>query len=126
MSNAKRPSLAKAHTNRTEKARQDALNSGLRVTIEGAVYEARLGDVTSAIARELRRETGMGFLQLIDAIRTGADVDVLSAFVWVSRRIAGEIIPLDMVEVSYAAILADGFDVDVAGEEQVEVDSPEA
>lgn len=125
MSNA-RPSLAAKTSKKSEADRKAALDQGLRLTVDGNAYEVRLGDVTPSLARELRNATGMGFMQLIGGI-TGpaADIDLISAFVWVARRIRGEYVDIDDVEVSYAQMLSDGFDVAVAGEEQEPEDLPE-
>lgn len=125
MSNT-RPSLAAKSSKKSEADRKAALDQGLRLTIDGESYEVRIGDVTPQLARELRQATGMGFMQLVGAITgPGADIDLISAFVWVARRIRGEFLEVDDVEVTYAQMLSDGFEVDVAGEEQEPEDLPE-
>lgn len=118
MSNAQRPSTARKVTRTTEKNREAALDMGLRVTMEGEVYEVRVGDVTSSMARELRSRLGFGPMQLIKATAIDPDIDLLSAFVWLARRIKGEMVSFDSVEVSYAQLLADGFDVALPGDEE--------
>ena len=55
MSNVKRPSAARKHTRTTKAKADDALDQGYRIIIDGVAHEARLGDVTPEIARELRR-----------------------------------------------------------------------
>lgn len=120
-----RPSLSRAHTRSSEAKRDEALDTGARITIEGEAFEARIGDVTPSIARELRRATGGGFMSLLSTMADDPDVDVVSAFVWVARRIRGEAIALDDVNVTYAQMLADGFDVQEAGAEIVEADDPQ-
>ena len=121
-----RPPLDRKHTRVSEKKRDDALDQGLRLSIDGTVYEARVGDVTPAIARELRRETGMGFMRLLEVTAEDPDIDVISTFVWVSRLIAGESISIDEVSVGYASILADDFEVALPGAENLDGDNPES
>lgn len=123
MSNAKRPTTARKVTRTTEANREDALDQGLRITLEDEVHEVRVGDITPAMARELRAKVGFGPMQLIRQCAVDPDVDLLSAFVWLSRRIAGELVRFEEVEVTYAQLLSDGFDVSTPGD--VEPD-PEA
>ena len=111
-------------TRKSEEKRDEALDQGLRLTIDGRVYEARVGDVTPEISRELRRGTDMGFLQLLDTLANRPDVDVISAFVWVARRIQGEYLDLDQVSISYKQFLSDGFDIALPGAESAD-NSPE-
>lgn len=122
-----RPSLDRTHTKTSEKARKETLDTGLRITVDGRTYEARLGEVTPPIARNLRRETGMGFMDLLAAMQRSPDIDLIAAFVWVARMIRGEFLPIEVVEadIDYSTLLADGFDVDVAGPESVDVTDPE-
>lgn len=126
MSNAKRPTTARKHTRATEEKRETDLDQGVRLTIEGESYEARIGDVTPAIARELRKHTGMGFMTLMNTMSVDPDVDLVSAFVWVARRIKGEFVAFDDVIVGYSALLADGFEMGETDAEKVSADSPEA
>ncbi len=129
MSNAKRPkrpSLAKKHTRQSELNREKALEQGYKLIIEGETYEARIGDVTPAIARELRKHTGMGFMRLVQEMAQDPDVDLISAAVWVARRIAGEMVSFEDVEVGYAALLGDDFEVAIAEDEEAKTPDPEA
>lgn len=123
MSNTQRPTTARKVTRTTEANREDALDQGLRITLEGEVHEVRVGDITSSMARELRAHTGFGPMQLIRQCAVDPDVDLLSAFVWLARRINGEPVRFEEVEVTYAQLLSDGFDVTTPGD--VEPD-PEA
>ena len=107
-------------------SKEEALSQGYRLTIDGETFQAQLGDVTPANARELRKNTGFGFLGLMKAMTTDADVDLISAAVWVARRVAGEGVPFDAVEVSYAEMLSDGFGVEVAESEKADAPDPEA
>ena len=124
MSNT-RPPLARQHTRSTEAKRSEELDTGYRFTIDGDVFEARFGDVTPLIARELRANIGMGFMSLLGSLGRDPDIDLVSAAVWVARRIRGEHVAFTDVEVSYAQMFADGFRVDMAGAEDVEP-GPEA
>jgi len=111
MSNAKRPTTARKVTRSTEANRESALDQGLRISLDGEDFDVRVGDITSAMARELRTHVGFGPMQLIRQCAIDPDVDLLSAFVWLARRIRGEMIRFDQVEVTYAQLLSDGFDV---------------
>lgn len=120
-----RPSSARKHTRTTEENRSDALEQGIRITLEGETYEVRLGDVTSNLARELRRGTGMALQQLLFEISNNPDLDSIASFVWLARRIAGEKVEIDDVVISYTQILNEGFDVDLPGKREA-ADDPEA
>ena len=121
---AKRPPLARKVTNDYKRKQDEALDQGVSLTIDGQTYTARVGDVTPEIARELRKHTGAGFMSLINTCSVDPDVDVISALLWVARRIAGENVDFLDVAVTYKQMLGDDFDVDVAGPEDVD-DSPE-
>lgn len=110
-----RPAIGGQVTRKTEEKRKAALDEGLRLVIDGEAFEVRMGDVTSKIARELRRETGHGVYGLIEAVASQPDVDLVAEFVWLARRLRGEVVELDDVEVTYADLLGDDFEVDTAG-----------
>lgn len=59
----------------------------VRFEFNGAVYAARPREVTPALARECRTVTGYSPMQLMSL---AFDIDVLAAWVWLSRRQAGE------------------------------------
>jgi hypothetical protein len=122
MSNTKRPTTARKVTRTSEANRNAALDSGLRITIDDEKFDVRLGDVTPAMARELRNHTGMGPLQLINATALYPDLDLLTAFVWLARRQRGEFVAFDSVAVTYTQMMSDGFDVGFPEAE----DNPEA
>lgn len=115
-----------ASRKRAATSKEEALSQGYRLTIEGETYEAQLGDVTPAIARELRKNTGYGFLGMLRALSEDADVDLVSAAVWVARRIAGDAVPFAEVEVTYAEMLGDDFEVAVAESDKADAPNPEA
>jgi hypothetical protein len=117
--------LARKVTPRSEANREEGLDTGVRFTIEGDVFEVRVGDVTAHLAREIRAATGCSFNKLMDEMSTDPDIDTIATFVWIARRIKGETVGIDDVNVDYAAMLGDGFTIDVARPEEVE-DSPEA
>lgn len=125
MSNAKRPSAARKHTRTTKAKADDALDQGYRIIIDGVAHEARLGDVTPEIARELRRHIGTGFMGLLDQMAGAPDIDLVSAAVWVSRRIRGEAVAFDAVAVTYADMLAEGFDIVSPAAEEADPSDPE-
>lgn len=113
----KRPTTARKVTRKTEESRESALDQGLRISMEGEDFEVRLGDITPALARELRAKLGFGPMQLIRQCSVDPDVDLLSAFVWLARRISGELVRFEDVEVTYAQLLSEGFDVSTPGKE---------
>lgn len=121
-----RPPLARKHTRTTEAARKAALEAGIRMTIDGESYTVRMGDGTPAIARTLRRYTGMGFNSFLSALASDPDTDLVSAFVWVARTVAGERLDFEDVQVTFAQMLGDDFDVeDISGPDEGD-DRPEA
>jgi hypothetical protein len=115
MTTPSRPTAARKVTRKTEESRESALDQGLRIVLDGETFDVRLGDITSPMARELRSKLGCGPMQLIGQLAVDPDVDLLSAFVWLARRIAGEMVRFDDVEVTYAQLLSDGFDVSTPG-----------
>lgn len=119
-----RPSLQRKTTRAGKKARDDALDQGLSVTVDGRTYTVRMGDLSSMDAAHLRRETGFSFVGLMRAAAKDPDIDVIAALVWLSRRIDGELL------LSFEDVAADiGYDVEFdladAGDPQ-EDDRPEA
>lgn len=120
-----RPSAARKHTRSTKAARDAELNAGLKVTLAGQDYVVRQGDLTSRIERDLRREYGGSWESLKHELGTDPGADSIAAFIWLARRVAGEDIGLDDVELSYADMLDGDLDIDHAGKPE-EGDSPEA
>lgn len=119
-----RPTTTRKVTRKTEERRDAALDQGVSLSIDGEAYVVRVGDVTPQIARELRAESGMSFMRLINTVTVDPDIDVVSAFVWVARRIRGENVAFGDVAVTYGQILSDGFEVSTPDAEAA--DSPEA
>jgi hypothetical protein len=123
---ASRPSAARKHTRTTTEKTTADLEQGIRIDLDGEVYEVRLGDVTSNLTRELRRGTGMSFNQLMHEITHDPDADSIAGFVWLARRIAGEKVEIDDVVVTYAQLLADDFDVTLPDGREGKTGNPEA
>lgn len=121
-----RPSTQRKHTRKTEESRADALEQGIRITLDGAVYTVRLGDITSTVARELRSQAGLSVNQLMQEITTSPDVDIIASFVWLARRLSGDDVAHDDVVISYTQLLGDGFDVSLPDKREVDDSSPEA
>lgn len=117
-----RPPLARAHTRTTEAKRDEALNEGIRLTMDGETFEVRFGDMTPALERELRRETGMSFFKLLTLCGEDPGSDVLSTLKWLALRIRGEEVGLDDVEVTIGDLITERVDVSSAGEPEVERD----
>lgn len=119
-----RPSIQRKHTRSTDAKAEAELDSGLRISLDGDVFEVRLGDINSALTRELRQKSGMGFNQLMHLAASDPDTDIIAAFVWVARRLRGEDVEFDDVVVTYSQLL-DDFDIDMPGKRE-DADSPEA
>lgn len=120
-----RPALDRKPTRKSEENRESALDQGIKITIDDEVYEARIGDVTPDIARELRARSGMGFIRLVNEAAQDPDIDLISAIVWVARRIRGEDVDFGDVNVTYRQMLSAGFDVALPGAEDLGGDHPE-
>jgi hypothetical protein len=109
-------------TPKTEAKRDEALNQGLSLTVDGRVYTVRAGDLTGMDAAALRREVGMSFMGLMKAMQSDPDVDLIAALMWLSRRIEGEKL------LSYEEVAQEvGYDVDIdlADAEEPEDADPE-
>lgn len=117
-----RPSLARTHTRSSEAKRNEALDQGVRVVIDGDEFVVRVGDVTPALAAELRRHAGMSFMKLMNSLSDDPDVDLLTAFEWLARRVRGEDVAFEDVEFSYEDVFSDAFDVEAAGPAEVTED----
>lgn len=122
---ASRPSPGRKTTARTQAKTDDELNSGVALTLDGRTYTIRQGDLSASMERELRREYGGSFNALRDELGTDPGLDSFAAFVWLARRLEGEQVALDDVEISYRQFMDDGFDIEVVGKPEAD-DSPEA
>lgn len=109
-----RPSARRVHTRTSTQKAKDQLEAGIRLTRGDQVYELRIGDVDAASARRLRATTGYGPLSLMQAIVNDPDVDMVAAWIWLCDIVAGRDTELEDIEVSYADIFDDRFDVDQA------------
>src|SRR5262245_28940180 len=125
MSNT-RPSLQRKQTRKTEENRDDALDAGVSIVVNGETYTVRMGDLSGWDEMCLRREVGLSFNGLLEALAEDAGVDLIAAIVWLARRTDGE----QMLKYKDVATEI-GFDVEVEAvnpgeEEDPEDDSPEA
>lgn len=132
-----RPPLSRVHTRSSEAKRNDELDAGIKLTIDGQSYSLRLGDLQPHHVRALRMVThvaygpihpgGLTVETLMAHCASSPDVDYISTFVWFARYVAGETdLTHDEVSIDYAAILADGFEIVEAGAETAEeLESPE-
>jgi hypothetical protein len=116
MSNSKRPSLQRKVTPRSEKARKEALDTGVKLSVNGKSYTVRAGDLSALDTRALRRELGLSFMGLMDALEQDPDIDLLAGLVWLARRTDGEI-ALTYDEVATELDYAADYDVVQAGAE---------
>ena len=101
------------------------------IVIDGVRYEFRHTEVSAVDTGELRRATGMSFRKLMESAKSDADIDVIAALVWLSRRQNGEPdVAYDTVAASIgygsAFDFESGEDVDDAERMLEAVDSPEA
>lgn len=118
MSNTQRPSLAPKHTTKTEKKREEANDEGVAVIVDGTRYVVREADMTSLDASALRREVGLSWIGLVQALAASPDIDLVAALVWLARRQAGEqMLPFTAVasQINYDT----DVDVEVAEPESV-------
>lgn len=112
---------------KTTEAQDAALDEGVRITLDGVTwYVLRVGDVTSTLSRELRANAGYSFNRLLEYLTDDPDCDVIAAAIWMARRIGGEVVAFDDVQVSYRQLLSDGFDIATPGADPEDADSPEA
>lgn len=121
-----RPSTTPRETRKTIEKADANLEAGMVVTFEGDDYEVRVGDMTPALTRELRRATGFSFMQLLAQMAVNPDVDSVAAWVWLAKRVDGETVALSEIDerVTYASIQAD--DDFIAKEVEVGDTRPEA
>lgn len=113
---AKRPPT-RQRTRSTEANRDAAHDQGVRLTIDGRVYEVRHGDLSALDVRALRREVGVSFVGLIDELNDAPDVDSIAAFMWLARRLEGE------KALTYEAVAAE-VDYDIT--DSLKIDEPGA
>ena len=124
-----RPTLAKKRTRETEGNRKQALEQGVRITIDGESYEVRHGDLTGLYSARLRRESGYSFRRLTELMDTDPDLDVIGTVVWLARVVRGDAVSLDEVlaGLGYGMLNDDEFDVQlITDPEEVDPADPEA
>jgi hypothetical protein len=122
-----RPTTARKVTRKTEEKRQSGLDEGLRLTIDGAEYVVRAGDLTALDSRELRRQVGFSFTGLLGAFQSAPDIDLIAAVVWLARRIRGEVtLSYDDVAGEMGYDVLDHIEFAEAGAEDVDAADPEA
>lgn len=83
------------------------------MVVDGVAYPLAHEDLTTLDIVALRRATGFGLPQLAQAAVSAPDLDVVAAWVWLSRRSHGEPgLPFEMValEITY------GTQIDFQGE----------
>lgn len=85
-----RPALARVQTRSSKKARDDEMDLGVSITVDGEVYTVRQGEMTAQLVMHLRKETGYSFRGLLVAAAQDPDIDVIAALVWLARRQDGE------------------------------------
>jgi len=74
-------------------ARRGGESPGMQIEYDGRTYVVRQTDLTPRLVAELRKETGFaGWMGLLQEVRRGFDLDVCAAFIWLARRVAGEVV----------------------------------
>ena len=93
-----RPSVQRKHSKASEAKREENLNLGVVIRVDGVEYVVREGDLTAIDTMALRKETGFSFVDLLLNLGKHPDIDLIAALVWLARRIKGERgIPYDVV-----------------------------
>ncbi len=77
------------HSNGSTAARV-ANGSAPTMVVDGTSYPLAQEDLTTLDISALRRATGMGLVALSEAAVNAPDVDIVAAWVWLSRRSHGE------------------------------------
>lgn len=108
MTGPRRPSLAKKTTRATKEKLDSALDMGAEFTIDGTKYQITTGDLSALDVRELRKQTGYSFSNLLALLFSeDSDIDVIAAVLWLARRVNG-----DEPNLSFAEVAAEtGYDV---------------
>jgi hypothetical protein len=118
--------MAQARRTAGSKPKADQ-SRGMQIEFDGQTYVVRQSDMTGQDARALRQEVGMSFAGLLTQMQADPDIDLIAAFIWLARRIKGDVITYDAIldSIGYES------DIDVKLEDKrtaaaVEDDSPEA
>lgn len=119
MSNAQRPSLAKKHTPKSEKAREDALNENFSLRVDDEVYTIVPADITGLAEMKIRRETGMSVMEIINKMQTAPGMDLIGCFMYACEISRGR--EADLEKILGSVSLASEFDVVDSNGEDVEV-----
>jgi hypothetical protein len=93
-----RPSVQRKHTRASEAKRDERMDLGVAINVDGTEYVVREGDLTALDTMALRRETGMSFVDVMMAFAKHPDIDLVATLVWLARRINGErVLPYEAV-----------------------------
>lgn len=87
---ANRPSITRKTTPKSEKNRKAEVEQGVRIKLNGKIYELRVGDLTALDAQAMRKQVGMSFFGVMNTIQEDPDLDLIAGIVWMSRRVNGE------------------------------------
>jgi hypothetical protein len=81
-----RATPVRKQTRKADEKTQSVMDTGVSLTLDGVDYTVRMGDLTGLDARELRRQVGMSFPQVLTALTgEGADLDMVAAVIWLAR-----------------------------------------
>lgn len=88
MSNTRRPSAARQHTRTTEKAQDDQLDKGIRMTeVDGSTLTVRVRDVKGKHDAALVAACGLDFMGLLEKLNERQGLDLLAAALWFARLV---------------------------------------
>lgn len=103
-----RPSLTKKSTRSSRENEDSYLDTGVEFFIDGKHYKITVGDLSALDARELRRQVGLTFHQILrEVFSDDGDLDMIAAVIWLARYVNG-----DERDLTYAEVAGDlGYDV---------------
>lgn len=115
-----RPSPTRKFTQADKAAREKALKSGLRITVDGQAFQVRAGDLSALDELELRRTIGCSFMGLVQQVANDPGYDLLAAVIWLARKTGGE---PDLTYREVASEVHFGDDIDL---EEIDATTPPA
>ncbi len=102
--------------------RKEAEQTTLTIKLDGATHVCRPSEITAKMAGQLRRESGLSVVGVMEAAGSDPDLDVIASIVWLARHQAGETVSWDEV----ASAITYDSDIDSSDEAPEDDQSPEA
>lgn len=96
----------------------------IAITVDGVRYEVAELDLRAPDIRELRKETGMSFMRLVETFEADPDLDLVAAFLWLARRSNGEP-SLRYADVANGMGYSSDFEFERVGEQEPAEELPE-